>query len=234
MTKSAPQYTVAAHKTGFAVLRDGAAIKTPGERDFVVPARALAEAVADEWRAQKEKINHASMPLTQLAMTALDITQPNRAAVVGEVAGFAASDLLCFFAEAPDELVARQKKTWQPVLNWAARRFDAPLNIGQGIMPVEQQPASLRALRRAIEKLDDFTLTGIKHAAEVTGSLALALALVEREMEARAVFEAAELEASFEVEKWGEDPAVARRHESILGDLAACAKWFELLKADKT
>lgn len=228
-TISLSVYRVLATPEGYAVQRNGADIKTPAGRVLIVPMAALAEAIADEWRAQTNKIAPHTMPMMQFAATTLDMTQKNRLAVVEQVAGYGAADLLCFRAEGPDELIARQQQTWQPILDWCALRFDALLKIGQGIMPIGQNLDTLFALHRAVEAYDDFKLTGLKQATEVSGSLTLGLALAEKYATAEQVFKAAELDTDFQTEKWGDDPVSTGRREGVKADLIACEKWFGLL-----
>lgn len=227
--KAVPVYTVAATPEGFAVERNGQIIKTPAGEALILPRKALAEAIAEEWRAQGDKVKPDTMPMMQFAATTLDMTRKNRKAVVDQVAGYASGDLLCFFAEGPEELIQRQQKAWQPALDWCAKRFDALLQTGQGIMPIEQSPDALRALHRAVEAFDGFRLTGLKQATEVSGSLVLGLGLAEKHLTAEQVFQAAELDTDFQAEKWGDDPVSTGRREGIRADLVACEVWFGLL-----
>jgi chaperone required for assembly of F1-ATPase len=51
----------------FRLLLDNKPVRTPAKRELALPTRALAEAVATEWKAQGERIDPATMPLTRLA-----------------------------------------------------------------------------------------------------------------------------------------------------------------------
>jgi chaperone required for assembly of F1-ATPase len=220
-----------AHKQDHYILYANAKpMLTPAERPYRLPTAALAEAMADEWRAEGEKIVPATMPLTQLAATALDIVANDRPRIEREILGYATSELLCHRIDQPETLVARQEEVWQPLLAWCERRFGAPLQAGVGIMPISQTPEAVTALQEAIKTYDDFALTGLSHATDVTGSLVCSLALAERERDAVALFEAAELDTSFQALKWGVDPVTEARFDSIRRDLENCERWFELLK----
>src|SRR5690606_6744006 len=125
---------------------------------------------------------------------------------------FAAHELLCYRVPHPVELVERQKALWQPLLDWAALNLDAPLLVTEGLASLEQPPTTLAALRHAVERRDDWRLTALALAVRVSGSLLVGLALAERRLDASAAFEVAELDESFTIERWGEDPeATARR-----------------------
>jgi chaperone required for assembly of F1-ATPase len=219
---------------GFRVTLDARAARTPARRPIVLPTRALAEAVAAEWRAQGETVEAASMPLTRLVGTALDCVAERREAVIDEVAGFAGTDLLCYRADprikSGGELGRRQQRAWQPVLDWAAERFDARLRVTRGVVPVAQDGCALGALRRAVAAYDDFALAALHAATAAAGSLLLALALVERRLDAQAVAEASELDEAFQVEQWGEDAEAAARRAALRAEIADAERLLALLR----
>ena len=219
----------AAVEGGFAIQLDGREVRTPGQAVLVLPSAGLAEAVAGEWAVQGERIEPATMPLMSLACTAIDQIAPNRGAAIGELFDYAGSDLLCYRAEQPEALVARQAEVWQPLLDWAARELDAPLRVTCGIRHKPQPNDALAALRRAVEALDDFSLTALDCATRASGSLVIALALHRGRVGADAAFEAAELDETFQIELWGEDPEATRRRTAVCADLAAARRLFELL-----
>ncbi len=221
--------SAAACEGGFSVQLDGRDIRTPGQAVLVLPSAGPAEAVAGEWAAQGERIEPATMPLMSLACTAIDQIAPNRGAAIGELLDYAGSDLLCYRAEHPEALVARQAEVWQPLLDWAARDLDAPLRAICGIRHEPQAEHALAALRRTVEVLDDLSLTALDCATRASGSLVIALALHRGRVDPDAAFEAAELDGTFQIELWGEDPEATRRRTAIRADLAAARRLFELV-----
>lgn len=215
---------------GFRVLLDGKAIKTPAKAEMRLPTGALAEAIAAEWQDQGEEVEARSLVLTGLAWTALDRVGPGRAGVVEELAGYGAHDLVCYHAETPADLVARQREHWQPLLDWAARTLDAPLAVTAGVVSIEQPPEALAALRQAVAARDDFELTAVSAAAGAAGSLVIGLALVAGRIDAAAAFEAAQLDESYQIERWGEDPEAVRRRAAIKTEIETAARFLALLR----
>jgi chaperone required for assembly of F1-ATPase len=215
---------------GFRVLLDGKAVKTPAKAEMVLPSQALAEAIAAEWQAQGAEVEVRSLVLTGLAWTAIDRVGPGRERVVEELAGFGAHDLVCYHAETPTDLAARQREQWQPLLDWAARALDAPLAVTTGVVSIEQPSEALAALRRAVAARDVFELTAVSAAASAAGSLVIGLALVAGRIDAAAAFDAAQLDESYQIERWGEDPEAARRRAAIKADLEAAARFLALLR----
>src|SRR5205823_14510459 len=146
---------------GWGIALDGRPMRTPGRSELIVPSAALAAAIAAEWDAQQGDIRPATMPLTRLAATALDRTRVQRKLVVAETANYAGTDLVCYRAEHPPALVARQQAVWQPLIDWAMRRYDAALAVTSGIVPQPQSPAALKAFAAAVAAQDDFRLTAL-------------------------------------------------------------------------
>ena len=214
---------------GFRVVLDGRPIKTPAKADMVLPSLALAEALAAEWQAQGAEVEVRSLALTGLVWTAIDRVGSDRARVVEEVAAYAAHDLACYRAEAPVELAALQQAVWQPLLDWAALSFDAPLAVAAGVVPIAQPPEALAALRQAVAAKSDLELTALGAAVTAAGSLVIGLALGAGRIDAAAAFEAAQLDESYQIERWGEDPEAARRRAAIKADLDAAARFMNLI-----
>jgi chaperone required for assembly of F1-ATPase len=215
---------------GYGVLLDGKTLKTPAGEPLTVPTMALAAALAEEWSAQGETIVPASMPLMQLASTALDRTELTRPQVLGYLAGFGGSDLLCYRAEAPSDLTALQAERWQPWLDWAARELDAPLTVTVGVVPVVQDESSLAALRCKIEAHDDWTMTAMQSLTPCLGSLVLALAVVEGLLEAEQAFELSRLDERFQAQLWGIDSEAKARSDGLRHEIVAAARLLDLLR----
>src|SRR5262245_3184479 len=121
---------------GFALLLDGKPVRTPGKRQLLLPSRGLAEAVAEEWRAQKERIDPVTMPLTKLANSAIDGVPGREDEVIGDILNYAGSDLLCYRAEGPRGLIEAKRAHWDPVLDWVKSELGATFVIAGGIVLV--------------------------------------------------------------------------------------------------
>jgi len=218
----------AARDGGFAILLDGKPAKTPSSAPFLVPTRKLAEAIAAEWTAQEKTIEAATMPLWVLACRALDDVARARERTVDDVAGFARTDLLCYRATHPEDLIARQRDRWQPLLDWAARECDAPLTVTAGIVFEAQPEAALAALRRAVAAHDDHRLAALAQAARASGSLVLALALSRGRITGAQAVELSLLDELYQIEKWGDDPEAQARREIVRADVLAAERFMAL------
>jgi chaperone required for assembly of F1-ATPase len=225
------QVAVVPVEGGFGIELDGRPLKTPAKAAFLLPGEAVAAAIAAEWDAQAETIRPHTMPLMKLASTALDRVALHRAAVVEETAGYAASDLLCYRAEGPDSLVAREVQLWQPLLDWAMVRFDAPLVATSGIVHVDQPETSLKALRAVLVDLDALTLTAVADLTAACGSLVIALAVWDGRLDGAGAAAASLIDETVQNERWGEDAEAKARREQLIADIHASARFLGLLKA---
>ena len=205
------QVTVRPADGGHAVWLDDKPLKTPGGKPVVVRWPGLAEAIAAEWRAQGAKPDLAGLAMTRIAATAIDRIPSRRAGVLDELLAYAETELVCHRADQPSELVARQQAIWQPLLDWLAQQFDAPLAVTSGVLPRPQAETSLQSLRHLLEGLDDLSLAGLSVAVASSGSLVIGLAMLEGKIDAGQAFDAAELDATFQIEQWGEDAEAAER-----------------------
>ena len=230
MSKKPLLITVVAAESSYTIHAKDKPLQTPMGHAYAFPSAALAEVVAEEWRNAPAKINPRAMPFTQLASTALDIIAPVREKILDTLASFVATELLCHRAEAPPDLVVRQKEIWQPYLDACAASYGVVFNVGTGILPVRQNQETAPALRKVASTFDNFALAGLRHAADLTGSLVLALALAQGQGRATDIFEAAELETLFQQKNWGSDPATEANLNAIKQDLEICERWLALTK----
>lgn len=191
---------------GWTVTLDGRAVKTPGKAPLVVPTPALADLIATEWAAQGAQVDPASMPATRAANTAIDRVTAHRAAVVAEIAAYAQTDLLCYRAEGPADLVARQAAVWDPLLDWSAAHHGVTWLRTAGVMPRPQPPATLDRMAQAVAAFDPFALTALHDLVALPGSLVIGLAAAAGAFDPAALWAAARLDEDWQADLWGRDP----------------------------
>jgi chaperone required for assembly of F1-ATPase len=214
---------------GFAVLLDGRGAKTPAGARLILPTAALGDLVAAEWEAQEERIDTHAMGATRLAFTAIDRVAAARAAVAGEVASYAGSDLLCYRAEEPAALAERETAAWGPWLAWAQDRLGFALAASVGIAPIRQAPEALARAQALAAEMDDFALSGLAYAAALYGSAVLAFAVAAGALDAADAFELSRLDEAFQEERWGVDAEAAARTEVMRGQARMLGDWFAAL-----
>lgn len=220
---------VAQTPDGFAVHLDGKPVRTPGRAVVLLPTAAAAALVAEEYAAQVERIDPVTMPLTRLVNTAIDGVASDTQAVLEDILRFASSDLLCYRADAPEGLLARQAEAWDPVLDWARSALGARFNLAEGIMHVEQPRESIGALGVHLRQREEpLRLAAMHVMTAISGSALLALAVEAGALEPEAAWRAAHVDEDWQIEHWGEDAeAVARRnfrHRDFMAAVALLAR----------
>lgn len=189
---------------GWQIALDARPLRTPKRAALSLPTQALAEAVAAEWRAQGDAIAPLTMPLTGLANAAIDIITLDPVAFATPLAAYGESDLLCYRAPEAD-LAAVEAASWNPLLDWAERRYGVEFTITTGIVHVAQAAATLGELRDALTVQPPFALAALSPIVTIGGSLVVALALVEGVDSAEALWDVVTLDERWQEERWGED-----------------------------
>jgi chaperone required for assembly of F1-ATPase len=212
---------------------DGRPVRTPGGQPLHVPYCELSNAIADEWNTQGDDIDPQSMPLSGLSNAAIDRVSGNRRTFIDQLSGFAESDLICYWADGPEDLVNRQGTAWQPLLNWASTSLDAHMTATSGIVHVAQSADAIKAITIRIEQLNDFELTAVTDLATSLSSVIIALAVLHGEITTEVAFDAAMVDEQFQAEKWGEDKEAMDRHRQIKADVQATAAFLDLIRASE-
>ncbi len=223
--------TVASEATDHAVRLDGKPVRTPGKQPLLLPTQALAEAIAAEWRAQGERIDPATMPMTRLANTVLDAVVDRMAEVKADALKYGGSDLLCYRADHPAPLVAQQAQKWDPLIAWAATTLGARLEVVAGITHRAQSDAALAAINRALEALDPFALAGVHEMTTIGGSVIIALAVAHGALDPGEAWSAAHVDEDWQIRQWGEDFEAAERRKRRQVDFQAAAALIRLARA---
>ena len=221
---------IAASGDGWAVQLDGRTARTPDRAPLILPTEALARLVADEWAAQAEHILFGTMPATRLAFTALDRAPGAHDALADEVARYAGSDLLCYFAEAPPALLARQTAAWSPVLDWAEAELGLRFHRVAGIVQRAQPPETLARVRELAAALDPFGLTALAYAAPLFGSAVLSLAVERAHLSGVDAFTLSRLDEIHQEEAWGVDAEAAERTSAMAVEADTLERWFAALR----
>jgi len=210
---------------------DDRPVRTPGRVALALPTDALAQGVADEWRAigEGEEIDPRAMPLTGLSNAAIDRVGAYRALFAAGLAQYGESDLLCYRADSPDDLVARQAAAWDPLLDWARTRYDVHIEVATGILHRAQPDQTLARLSDAIAARDAFELAALSPIVTIGGSLIVALALAERAATAEQLWDAITLDEEYQAERWGRDPLAEAGIAARRRDFGAGVRMLELL-----
>lgn len=217
---------LATHDGEFSVQLDGRDVRSPAGSVLHLPKSALATAIADEWQAQSDKIDPASMPLFSLAVTVVDRVTPQRDTIIAELSAYGGNDLLCY-RDYQDDLASRQQEQWQPWLDHLAENCGIDLQIVTGIMPIFQPDAA--KFPPLIAVYDDWRLGMLHRATSLSGSLVLGLGFVDAVIDDERMFTLAFLDELWQNERWGADFEALDRQGFLRTELQNVARFLALL-----
>ncbi len=201
---------------------DGKAVRTPAKHPLVVRTKALAELLRAEWDAQTEVVDPGTMPISRHVNTAIDGLANDTQAVFEDILRFSSSDMICYRAGEPQELVKRQTDQWDPVIEWAANTLGARFILVEGVMHKEQPREAIAAFAVTLRKYDTaIELAALHTVTSLTGSAILALALAENEYSLEEIWALAHLDEDWTAEQWGEDDEARERRAARFIDMRA-------------
>lgn len=225
------EVSVEADGDGWRVALDGRPIRTQQGAPQVVPNKALAEALAAEWRAQPEIIDPAGFVLRDLADYAIDVVQPNRVEAIDRILAYAESDTLCYRAEPDEPLGIRQRAEWEPLLKATEARHGVRFERVAGIIFRKQPEATLATLRAVLETHDAFALAALNTLASLAASLVVALAALDPDADAETLWAAANLEEDWQAELWGLDDQAQALRARRLAEFTRAMEFAALAKS---
>lgn len=190
---------------GFTVHLDSRAVKTPAKTPLIVPTRAMAAAIAAEWDAQEGQIDPRTMPVTRSANAAIDKVAVQHPEVAQMIADYGDSDLLCYRAPGPVELIERQAQMWDPLLDWAEATLGVRLSTATGVVHVPQDHRHLGELSARVHAMDNFTLAAFHDLVSLSGSLILGFAVLMDHRSADEIWHLSRLDEEWQIEQWGAD-----------------------------
>ncbi|KKB09735.1 ATP12 family chaperone protein [Devosia chinhatensis] len=222
---------VARGENGYSVTLDGKQVRTPGHKIPVeVQSLVIAQAMAEEWAAQGEFVDPATMPMVRLINSAVESGEAMAPAFRAEVGKFASSDLLLYRADSPQELVETQEAVWDDVLVKLARHFDVAFQPTIGIIHQKQPDSTLEKLDAALEGQGLHMLTALVSITGLTGSGLLAIAFLHQLLSADDVWLAAHVDEDHQIRLWGEDDEAMERRAKRRTEFDVAVKVVEALR----
>ena len=218
-------------RDGFELTLDDKPLRTPAKAPLAVASRPLAEAIAEEWRTQGESLDFHEMRLTKLANTALDRIAPDPQPTIDELTGYAETDLICYRADAPPDLVSEQSRCWDPLIDWVEEHHGARLEATVGVVPRAQAPSAVGAIQNALSVQEPMVIAAIHTATTVSGSVVVALALNAGRLDGEQAFVVSQLDETHQIAQWGDDSEAAERRAGLRREMLAAERFLRLIRA---
>ena len=199
----------------FQIMLDERILKTPLKRELVIPNLNLTKEIIKEWDQDSKNINTESMIFYGLISTSLDKIKDNRTLYINDVLDYIDTDLVCYRAENPKELVELQKKKWDPIILLIEKYIDTKVQVFQGILPKKQHVTVHSKLNNLINQLDNFEISALHRITNITGSIFLSLCVLKKDISKNEIFELSFLDELWQAENWGYDEETSQKRKEI-------------------
>ncbi len=214
--------------TGFGIQLDGKFAMTPGKNPLVVSHLSLAEKMFEEFQNQEQKINPATMPFTRRTNTTIDRIPDTRNEIVDTLLNYGHTDLVCYRATSPPELIKWQSKHWDPVITLLEKKLSIRMKTGEGIIPFEQNSLAIDAFSKKIHSFDNFLLCGFSELVPLLGSLVLSFSYLYGFGSKDHIWKLSRIDEEWQEKKWGIDPEAQRVAENHYKDFQVACFFVEL------
>ena len=152
----------------FCVMLDKRILKTPLKRDLVLQNLNLAQEILKECDQDSKKINTESMIFYGLISTSLDKIIDNRSSYIDDILNYIDTDLICYRAENPKELVELQKNKWDPIILLIEKYIGIKVKIFKGVSPKKQHSNVHIRLNNLINQFDIFEISALHRITNIT------------------------------------------------------------------
>ena len=202
---------VALVEGGWQVTLDERGVKTVKGARQVVPSEARANALADEWSGQGDKIEPASLVLRDMADFAIDLVSADRSGTICKLVEYGETDTLCYRADPEDALYKQQQDQWEPILRSVEKRHNLRFHRISGVIHKSQPVETMEKLRRLLSGMDSFILAGLQNTASLAASLCIALETAREDSNPEELWRLASLEEEWQAQLWGRDDQAEAR-----------------------
>ena len=141
----------------------------------------------------------------------IDKIKKNKNNYLQEIFKYINTDLICYRAEKPDDLVKLQTKMWNPILD-RFEKEDLKFNQFVGVMPRSQPKSSIEKFKKKFKKYDEFEISCFLKLTQITGSVILSYSLLKKYFSEKYIFDCSVLDEKWQSKQWGEIEEIEKKH----------------------
>lgn len=196
----------------FHLLLDNKKLTTPMKKELVLPSEILVNEVLREWDQNSDNINIDDLVFYGVLSTAIDKVNLKKDAYVNDIIDFIDTDLICYRAESPNDLIALQNKSWNPILLLIEKYIDVKIKVFKGVMPSNQDQKVHTEIKKLISNLSDVQISVLHRITNLIGSIFLSLCILKKDLLKEDAFECSFLDELWQAKNWGheEDASIKR------------------------
>jgi len=204
--------------------------KTPNGNGVELPTLKLAKIILKDYQAKKSKMPANIVSPIRLTNTAIDKLAINNDAYIEQLCLYLNSDVVCYFACSPNDLVKKQNKYWLPMIRFMQDVYNINILHTSEISAKSQPKDSLTKLKKILKNKNYFELSAIGVLVQLTNSIIISLALVNDKITAKDAYEISNLEELYQSSFWGKDEEAFTRLKAISLDIKNVKKYFDAIK----
>ena len=204
--------------------------KTPNGNLIELPTLKLAKIILKDFQSKKSKMLANIVSPVRITNTAIDKLVTSNYAYIEQLSAYLNSDVVCYFAHSPKDLVKKQNKNWLPMIKFMQDAYNINILYTSEISAISQPKDSLAKLKKILKSKNCFELSAIGVLVQLTNSIIISLALVNDKINAKDAYEISNLEEIYQSSFWGKDEEAFTRLKAISIDIKNVKKYFEAIK----
>ena len=217
-------------KNSFEILLDKRILKTPMQKDLIFSNYKIAKETALEWDIDEKEINTENMVFYGLISTAIDKINNDKVSYIENVLGFINTDLICYRAGGPNELVDLQNSSWNPIISFIKKYIDVELKFFIGVMPSKQSLEIFNRLKTLINSFSDIEISALHRMTNLTGSIFISICILKGDVLKNEAFELSFLDELYQAKNWGVEQESLDKRDKIAKELNRIISFVELIR----
>ena len=217
-------------KNSFEILLDKRILKTPMQKDLIFSNYKIAKETALEWDIDEKEINTENMVFYGLISTAIDKISNDKVSYIENVLGFINTDLICYRADGPNELVDLQNSSWNPIISFIKKYIDVELKFFIGVMPSKQSLEIFNRLKTLINSFSDIEISALHRITNLTGSIFISICILKGDVLKNEAFELSFLDELYQAKNWGVEQESLDKRDKIAKELNRIIFFVELIR----
>ena len=184
-----------------------------------VKHKALADRLAEEWRAAGGKLRYELLPLNRLVMTLLDRVLHEREQRIDALLNYYDGDVLRYFAPDNTALYQLQCSKFKPMLDLAREKFNLECNVTTSLFPPETAKSDHDRLYQRFKVFSDCELLVLCELAEGLHSILLAMLIMDGLLDIETALNTSMVETNLQQQEWGADETHQKEQQKLLETL---------------
>ena len=215
----------------YEILLDKNVLKTPLKQDLIIQNSKIAEEIYKEWNQETNILDTDAMIFYGIISTSIDKISNNRIIYINHILDFIDTDLICYRAEEPNDLVQWQSKNWDPILLNVEKYINNKIDVFKGIMPSKQNKGIKISISKFLTQFSDLEIITFHRITNITRSVFLSLCILNNDIIKEKAFELSYLDELWQAENWGYEEEASKNREKINTELNRTIYFLDCLRS---